>query len=121
MLQRGRVFLCMFDVRECLADALAAIEIATRSQIFKTPNVAFSVYKNLARVFSRSRYSIFELDFVQKEFVTPFEGKLNADAWLLKAAALECDKMYDQASNAFQTALKIQATSEEGRRLFLFM
>ena len=31
------------------------------------------------------------------------QGKMNADSWLLKAAALECDKMFDQASNAFQT------------------
>ena len=46
------------------------------------------------------------------------QGKMNADSWLLKAAALECDKMFDQASNAFQTALKIRPTSEEGR-LFL--
>jgi len=70
LVQRGRAFLCMFDVRECLADALAAIEI----------------------------------------------GKMNADSWLLKAAALECDKMFDQASNAFQTALKIRPTSEEAKR-----
>ena len=42
LVQRGRAFLCMFDVRECLADALAAIEIATRSQIFKTTNVLCS-------------------------------------------------------------------------------
>ena len=65
--------------------------------------------------------SLLNSTLFKKEFVNPLKGNLNADAWLLKAAALECDKMYDQASNAFQTALKIQPTSEEGRGLFLFM
>ncbi len=51
LVQRGRAFLCMFDVRECLADALAAIEIATRSQIFKTTNVLCSARRSFCYFF----------------------------------------------------------------------
>ena len=51
LLQRGRAFLCMFDVRECLADALAAIEIATRSQIFKATNVLCSARRSFCYFF----------------------------------------------------------------------